>query len=77
MSVSDHGINPSPKATNVRLVLYNERSSSGYSAGEVYVGSSGATVPISLSSGAAIKVSVYANIAFQDLEGIDVTIRYF
>ena len=76
MTVTDHGTNPGPKSTNVRLVLFNERSSSGTGAGSVYVGSSRASVPISFTSGRATKVPVYANVAFQDLEGIDVTIRY-
>ena len=76
MQVADHGINPGPKSTNVRLVLYNERSSSGTGAGSVYVGSSRASVPVSVISGATTKVPVYANVAFQDLEGIDVTVRY-
>ena len=75
MTVSDHGTNPGAKSTNIRLVLYNERSSSGTGAGSVYTGSSRASVPISITSGAVTKVPVYANVAFQDLEGIDVTIR--
>ena len=77
MTVTDHGTNPGPKSTNVRLVLFNERSSSGTGAGSVYVGSSRASVPMSFTSGQTTKVPVYANVAFQDLEGIDVTIRYF
>ena len=76
MQVADHGINPGSKSTDVRLVLYNERSSSGTGAGSVYVGSSRASVPVSVTSGATTKVPVYANVAFQDLEGIDVTVRY-
>ena len=75
MTVTDHGTNPGPKSTNVRLVLFNERSSSGTGAGSVYVGSSRASVPMSFTSGQTTKVPVYANVAFQDLEGIDVTIR--
>ena len=77
MAATDHGTNPGPKSANIRLVLYNERSSSGTGAGSVYVGSSRASVPISVTSGATSIVPVYANVAFQDLEGIDVTIRYF
>lgn len=77
MAVSDSGTNPGPKATNVRLVLYNERSTTGSGAGNVYIGSTRSSVPISVMSGTKIQVPVYANIGFQDLEGIDVTIRYF
>ena len=77
MKVTDHGKNPGPKSTNLRLVLYNERSLSGFDAGSVYVGSSRASVQISAIKGAKSIVPIYANVAFQDLEGIDVTIRYF
>lgn len=76
MTVSDNGTNPGPKSTKIRLVMYNERSSSGTGAGSVYVGSSRASVPISAVSGTTVKVPVYANVGFQDLEGIDVTLRY-
>eukprot|EP00795_Rhopilema_esculentum_P009048 gene9048-16692_t len=76
ISVKDDGRNPGPKTTPVQVVLYNERSGASYGAGSVYVGSSRASVPVTVVSGSSKVVPVYANVAFQDLEGIDVTISY-
>ena len=75
ISVSDRGVTPGKKSVNVRVVLLNERSSNGTGSGSVYVGTNYGSNSVSFTSGQVATLPVFANVGFQDLEGIDVTIR--